>query len=274
MLEVIDKGFCSEAHPAPLLFVHGGWHGAWCWDEHFLSFFADKGYRTVAVSLRGHGNSATPKPLRLCSLADYVDDVGSVADSLPARPVVIGHSMGGFVVQKYLELRDAPAGVLIASIPQRGSFGFTMRMMRRHPWLTTKGLLTGDSLLLVGTAELARESFFSERVPESDVVRYAARLNGESQRVALDAMVFLPRPKRVTTPLLVLGAACDRSILPKEVRATARVYRTDAEIFPGMGHDMMLEPGWAAVAERIHTWLGTRDLRPDHGGSGEEVASQ
>jgi hypothetical protein len=27
-----------------------------------------------------------------------------------------------------------------------------------------------------------------------------------------------------------------------------------------MGHDMMLEPGWAAVAERIHAWLGTLGL--------------
>jgi hypothetical protein len=35
MLEVIDKGSCSHAHPVPLLFVHGGWHAAWCWD-HFL----------------------------------------------------------------------------------------------------------------------------------------------------------------------------------------------------------------------------------------------
>jgi pimeloyl-ACP methyl ester carboxylesterase len=49
MLEVIDKGSCSEAHPPPLLFVHGSWHGAWCWAEHFLDFFADKGYRAVAL---------------------------------------------------------------------------------------------------------------------------------------------------------------------------------------------------------------------------------
>jgi len=39
------------------------------------------------------------------------------------------------------------------------------------------------------------------------------------------------------------------------VRATARAYHTQAEIFPNLGHDMMLEPGWVAVAERMHTWL-------------------
>ena len=64
MLEVIDKGSCSQAHTVPLLFVHGGWHGAWCWDDHFLEFFAGAGYRAVALSLRGHGNSSTAKPIR------------------------------------------------------------------------------------------------------------------------------------------------------------------------------------------------------------------
>lgn len=57
MLEVIDKGSDSESHPAPLLFVHGTGHGAWSWDDHFLGFFAEKGYRAVALNLRGHGKA-------------------------------------------------------------------------------------------------------------------------------------------------------------------------------------------------------------------------
>jgi hypothetical protein len=43
------------------------------------------------------------------------------------------------------------------------------------------------------------------------------------------------------------------------VRATARAYATKAEFFT-MGHNMMLEPGWADVAGRIHAWLQARDL--------------
>ena len=52
MIEVIDKGYVSESHSVPLLFVHGAWHTAWYWDEYFLKSFADKGYRALAVSLR------------------------------------------------------------------------------------------------------------------------------------------------------------------------------------------------------------------------------
>jgi hypothetical protein len=43
MLEVIDKGVVSQLHPAPLLFIRGAWHAAWCWDENFMDFFADRG---------------------------------------------------------------------------------------------------------------------------------------------------------------------------------------------------------------------------------------
>jgi len=75
-----------------------------------------------------------------------------------------------------------------------------------------------------------------------------------------EALLNLPKTERVTTPMLVLGAGCDGCFTTEEVHATARAYRTEAEIYPDMGHDMMLEPGWADVAERIHGWLATQGL--------------
>lgn len=155
MLEVIDKGSASESHPIPLLLVHGGWHGAWCWDEHFLDFFADKGYRAVALSLRNHGNSPAVKRMRTCSLANFIDDVVSVADKLPSPPIVVGHSFGGLIVQKYLEFHEAPAGVLLASLSSRGAGGFFVREAKRHPLSFVRSAITGKSLQLVKTPERA-----------------------------------------------------------------------------------------------------------------------
>jgi pimeloyl-ACP methyl ester carboxylesterase len=257
MLEVIDKGSCSEEHPVPLLFVHGAWHAAWCWDEHFLSFFADTGYRALAVSLRGHGGSPAPKRMQSCSVADFVEDVGSVANGLPTRPIVIGHSMGGFVVQKYLETHDAPAGVLLASVPPRGAGGFMLRNMRRHPWHTIRSTVTSRSLRVFNSSALVREYFYSPTTPEADVVRYGARLGEEFVGRATRDMTFrdLPKPERIATPLLVMGAECDGCLTVEEVRATALAYGTEAEIFPSMGHNMMVEPEWEAVAHRMHSWI-------------------
>ncbi|MDT5258204.1 MAG: hypothetical protein QOD10_3284 [Mycobacterium sp.] len=261
MLEVIDKGPSRESDKAPLLFVHGAWHGAWCWDEHFLDFFAAKGYRSLAVSLRGHGKSPAPKAKRFCSIADFVEDVASVADSLPTRPVLVGHSLGGFVVQKYLESHDAPCAALLASAPPSGITRFLLRRFKLHPWLTARTLGIGESLRCIGGApELARESFFSQSLPDTDVVRYTAQLGEEYiGKMVLDLLwLDLPRPNLVTTPLLVLGAENDIVFTQREVRATAAAYHTEADFFPKMAHDMMLESGWADVAERIYAWLETR----------------
>jgi hypothetical protein len=169
--------------------------------------------------------------------------------------------MGGLIVQKYLESHDAPAGVLMTSMPPQGNLGSALRWIRDHPWHFTKMAITGKGLPYISTPELARERFFCAQTPDSYVLNFAARLQEESSRIGIDCLVLsLPRPKRVRTPLLVLGADNDGAHTRKEVLATARAYRTEAEFFPSMGHNMMLEPGWAAVAERIHTWLGTRGL--------------
>jgi pimeloyl-ACP methyl ester carboxylesterase len=262
MLEVIDKGSLSEAHPAPLLFVHGGEHAAWCWDEHFLDFFAENGYRAVAPSLRGHGGSPSSKPLRACSIADYVEDVSEVAEALPTGSVMIGHSMGGFIVQKYLETHNAPAAVLMASVPPRGHLGAELRLVRRRPWLSLRSMIAGKPSMLFSTPDRVRESFFSAHTPEAIVIGTAARVQEESPRALGPDMTFLNlvKPEKIRTPLLVLGAEEDGSYSHKDVRRTARAYQSEAEFFPGMGHDMMLEPGWMVVAERIHRWLGMRSL--------------
>ncbi len=90
---------------------------------------------------------------------------------------------------------------------------------------------------------------------------YAKRLQDESFLGFLDMLALnLPRPQRVKTPMLVLGAANDTIFHPNEIEATARAYNTPATIFPNMAHDMMLEAGWQAVADKIIAWLGERGI--------------
>ena len=262
MLEVIEKGASSESHPVPLLFVHGSWHAAWCWEEHFLNFFADREYRAVALSLRGHGSSPAPKGLRRCSLADFVDDVAEVAAQLPTQPVLVGHSMGGFVVQKYLEHHSAAGAILMQSVPPTGVLRATLRIARHHPMQFAKVNVSLRLAPLVATPKLVRDLFFSASTPDKQVNTYQQRVQDESYRAFLDMLALnLVKPKRVNrVPMLILGAEDDTIFSQREIRRTAAVYGAEAEIFPDMGHDMMLEPGWQLVAERIDGWLTRRGL--------------
>lgn len=261
MLEVIDKGAVTKSHPAPLLFVHGGCLAAWCWDEHFLDFFADRGFRAVAMSWRGHGGSPASQPLATCSIADYLDDVCTVCDDVGGQPVPIGHSTGGFIVQKFLESRSAPAAVLMASTPPQGVLRTSMRVWRRHPWVAMRANTFGQSHEVFNTPRLAREMLFCAQTPEDIVEGCAVRVEPDSLRaVFIDQIRRLPKPHGITTRVLVLGAEDDGLISNAAVHATARAYRTEAELFPDMGHMMMLEPGWSDVAERISDWLTTQQL--------------
>ncbi len=260
-LETFSKLPASNAHATPILFVHGAWHAAWCWQEHFMDYFAQHGYAAYAFDLRGHGKSDGRARLRWTRTTEYVEDVVQVAQQLPAPPVVIGHSMGGMVVQKYLETHNAPAGVLLASVPPAGVLATTLRIARRHPLEFARVNLTWSLYPLVATPRLAREAFFSVNMPEDQLQAYAKRLQDESYLGFLDMLALnLPRPKHVKTPMLVLGAANDTIFHPNEVEATARAYNTQAIIFPDMAHDMMVEAGWQAVADKIIAWLAEREI--------------
>lgn len=261
-LEVISKEPASgNPRPAPLLFVHGLFVGSWGWAEHFLDYFAAHGYSAHALSLRGHGQSEGRKGLRWISLADYVDDVAQVIARFPAPPVLIGHSYGGAVIQKYLETRTVPAAVLLASAPPQGLLAIVLRLARRHPSVFLRANLTLSLHPVVGTPALARDLFFSDSMSEEKVRGYQARMSDESYRSFLDMLFLnLPKPKRVATPMLVLGAANDTTVRKRQLEATARAYRTQAVVFPNMGHGMMLEEGWEAVAGRILAWLHEKGL--------------
>ena len=251
----------QSTHPTPLLFVHGAWHGSWCWKEHFLPYFAQHGYASHTFYLRGHGTGESGKRLRWTRISDYVADVEQISRQLDRPPVLVGHSMGGLVVQKYLETHQAPAAILLASVPPSGVLRTTLSIARRHPLPFLKANTTLQLYPIVGTPALTREAFFPASMSDEDVQRYFTLIQNESYRAFLDMMAFsLPRPGRVKTPMLVLGGELDTIFTPKEVRATARAYNTEATIFPFMAHDMMVGSGWQDVADHMLRWLNERAL--------------
>jgi non-heme chloroperoxidase len=250
----------KEARPTPLLFVHGAYTAAWCWQEKYLGFFADAGYASYAVSLSGHGASRGRKHLDAFSIIDYAKDVREVVKTLPTPPILIGHSMGGFVIQKYLERHSAPGAVLMCSVPPQGLMASAVGLMFSKPSLMTdlNNLMSGSGASL----ETLRDALFAQPVAVDDLERYFRLSQRESHRAIWDMTLFnLPNPARIReTPLLIQGAEFDHLIPASLVEMTARSYGTKATIFPGMGHGLMLERDWKKPAQQILDWLAERDL--------------
>ena len=245
----------------PVVFVHGAWQGAWCWEEYFLDYFVGQGYQVYALSFRHHGASPGPKSLRRSRIADYVRDLAALTETLAVQPILVAHSMGGLVVQKYLETAATPAAVLLASVPPQGALRAALRTARRIPWQFLKANLQRRLYPLVETPHLARAMLFSPTMTDDALLRYFRLIQDESYLAFLDMVLLnLPNPKRVKTPMLVLGGERDAIFRPAEVHATATAYGTQAVLFPDMAHDMMLEPGWHVVADTIVDWLDKQGL--------------
>jgi pimeloyl-ACP methyl ester carboxylesterase len=93
----------GQSSVAPIVFVHGGAHGAWCWEPLFPFLDGD----ALAVDLppksaRGGSRRLEPVPeLRTLTIGDFADSVlGDIDGAGFERFVLVGHSMGGLTISE------------------------------------------------------------------------------------------------------------------------------------------------------------------------------
>lgn len=243
----------------PLLFVHGGYSDAWCWLPHFLPWFAERGYATHALSLRGHGASHGRDMLFVTGLDDYAADVEHIAARLPTAPVLIGHSMGAAVVERILATRPVRAAALLSPIPPAGLLPMAARLAAEQPDYLMHLLHFDPTRLTTHVLDTLRPFYFSDDVAPDVLAEATGHLCSESPRALLDLSLRLhwQLPERHGAALFVLGAEGDRICTPEDVRATASHHGVEAAIVPGLAHMMMLERQWERPAKELLRWLAT-----------------
>ncbi len=243
----------------PLLFIHGGYCDGWCWDRHFLPWFADRGYAAHALSLRGHGASGGHETLFVAGLDDYAADVEHVVSRLPVPPVLIGHSMGAAVIERLMATRPVRAAALLAPVPPAGLLTLAARLATERPDYLLQMSQFDPTRLSAHVLETLRPYYFSDEVDPAILAEATQHLGIESPRALLDLSLRLhwQLPERGGPPVFVLGADGDRICTPDEVRATAHHHGVDATILPGLAHMLMLERKWEQPARELLGWLST-----------------
>jgi pimeloyl-ACP methyl ester carboxylesterase len=252
-IERIVRQPSERRHDTPLLFLHGAWHGAWCWQS-WLETFADLGYEAHAISLPGHGGSPARRHINRYTLGSYAAVLASAVAAIRPTPAVVARSMGGAILRKYLEEHPLPAAVFVAPTPVGGIGPMLLRFLRRHPVATLRGLLSFDSYHLVATPELARSHFFSAGATV-DVAAVHAQLVRESSTANAQAVLPYLRRLRRDTPALVLAGERDVVFSVAEERRTAARFHARFVTFAGQAHNLMLEPAGREVAQTIDEWL-------------------
>jgi len=244
----------SQMKKETIVFVHGAWHGKWCWDKYFKETFSSKGYDVITFDLPGHSKSGKDRRINKFILGDYVRALEEVTSTLAEAPIIVGHSMGGLVLQKYLEKHSCKKAVLMASIPPYGCIQATLKFAKSSYFYTS---LLGLNLYgLVDTEEKSQEAFFSEDLPDEELKEYTENLCSESFLAFLNMLV--PRVSvnhNSNIPMLVIGAKQDTIFSEKDNEITARKFNADLIMLDNIAHDMMLDVNHEKTSDAIIEWL-------------------
>lgn len=238
----------------PVLFVHGAWHGAWCWEEHFVSAFNAAGYDCYTFDLPMHDLPGRVKGINQLSLGDYVNDLRTKVVEIGQQPIIIGHSMGGIILQKYLEQYTCAKAVLLAPAPPHGVIRTTLTFLTKpYAWLP---LVSMNLYGLVNTPQKARWAFFSDHLSDVLVQKYTDKMCSESYLAFLKMLMpSVQVNNHKDTPMLVVAGEHDRIFSIRDNERTAAEYGAELVVIKDIGHDMMLDVGWENVVETILGWL-------------------
>jgi non-heme chloroperoxidase len=255
----------------PVVFVHGLWLHADSWNA-WVERFRDAGYAPIAPGWPGDGSTveetrAHPERVAGHGIEDVVRHYADAVSGLDARPIAIGHSFGGLIVQRLLSDGHVAAAVAIDPAPIRGIVSLPLSALR-VAWIVLRNPANRKRAISL-TREQFRYGFGNALFePESDELFERWTIPSPGRPLFEDAFANLsPRsPAKVDVrnptrgPLLITAGGRDRTVPPAISRATRKRYRRSAAVtdlleFPDRGHTLAIDDRWSEVAETVLNWL-------------------
>lgn len=254
-----------------ILLIHGLWLTPRCW-ENFQGFYEKLGYHVIAPSwprMKGEVEDLRRDPSALAGLGlvEIADHYEAIIRKLEEPPIIMGHSMGGGIVQILLDRNLGAAGVCLAGVPAKGVLRLPIQaLIASSPVLLNPANLKRTVAL---TFEQFRYSF-ANVMPEPEArkayERYA--IPGPGRPVFQVAFANLT-PHAATTvdrhngnraPLLLVAGSQDHTAPAGFSKANQARYRrassaiTDYKEFANRSHLLMAQHGWEEVAEFGLSW--------------------
>jgi pimeloyl-ACP methyl ester carboxylesterase len=246
-----------------IVLIHGNFVNNLSW-ANWKTHYEQKGYTVYTPANPGHeGNPSELREkvhpdLTKTGFIDVVNNIVKLIDSLPEKPLIIGHSMAGMAVQKLVELGKAVAGVSIDGAPPKNVF---------PPFSTIKivlpafGFFSGKDYFM-GSHEWYNKAFFNtltdwekEKAFEKFALPESFKV---SRQLVLDSFANIDF-KKPHAPLLFIGGGNDHIFPHTLTKTIAGKYkdnnsRVDIKIYEGKSHFICGEPGWETVADDIINW--------------------
>jgi non-heme chloroperoxidase len=260
----------------PVVFVHGLWLHASSWGA-WVEKFKDAGYEPSAPGWPGDGDTVEETRRQSERVAGYgidavVDHYAGLIGSLETKPIAIGHSFGGLIVQRLLGQDLAAAAVAIDPAPIKGVLSLPPSALRvasialRNPANKKRAVSLTHDQFRYGfgnqlSAEDSEELFEKWTIPSPGRPLFEAAIANFSRN----------SPAKVATdneargPLLVTAGGKDHTVPASISHATVKLYKSSSAVtelkeFPKRGHSLTIDSGWEEVADAALAWLKEREL--------------
>lgn len=262
--------------PTPVVFVHGLWLHSTSWQP-WMDVFRAAGYDPIAPEWPGIPTTvaearAHPESFGDHGVADVANHYAEIIAGLPAKPIVIGHSFGGLIVQNLLGRDLAVAAVAIDPAPIKGVLALPISALKvasvalRSPANRKRAVALTLPQFRYGFAnELSDEEsadlFEKWTIPTPGRPLFEAATANFSSGSA--TKVNTANPTR--GPLLLISGGKDHTVPPAIVKGTLKRYRnspasTELMTFPDRGHSIPLDHGWREIADASLAWLTKHSL--------------
>ena len=251
------------ATPKSIVLIHGNFVNNTSWKE-WKNYYEQKGYKVYTPANPGHeGNPADLRDnvhpnLTKTGFIDVVNNIAQLIDTLPEKPLVIGHSMAGMAAMKLLQMGKTGAAVSIDGAPPKNVF---------PPFTTLKAVLPAFGFFsgkdyFMGSRDWYDRCFFNTLPKENRAKAFDDFAVPESYKVSRELVLNSFSNidfKKPHAPILFIGGGSDNIFPPSLTKTLAGNYkdkssRVDIKIFEGKSHFICGEPGWEKVADYILDW--------------------
>ncbi|MCM4084168.1 alpha/beta hydrolase [Paractinoplanes hotanensis] len=264
------------APATPVVFIHGLWIHSSSWQP-WQELFAANGYLPSAPGWPGDSDSVASTRAHSDAVAGIgIDDITSSyrehIRTLPAKPIVIGHSFGGLIAQKLLDSGHAAAAVAIDPGQIKGVKPVPLSQIRSalpvlsRPANKKKAVALTEKQFAYGFGnQLSRTE--SDALYRRVTIPGPGRVlfEGTSANFTKNSPAAVDVRNNERGPLLLIAGTNDHTVPEVVVRAAHKLYQhshavTDLAVLPGKGHSLVFDSGWREVADRTLAWLRSQNL--------------
>jgi pimeloyl-ACP methyl ester carboxylesterase len=247
-----------------IVFTHGLFVNPKSW-EHWKSHFEAQGYTCYAPANPAH--EGEPADLRKnflpglgqVTFKDVVVQVADFIDTLPEKPIVIGHSLGGLTVQKLVEMNRAAAGVCIDGAAPPGIITTKWSFWRSN--FPVINYLKGNSVF-EPDKKWFHYAFCNTMSREASDKVFDAYVVPESRNIPRGTLAGFAKIdlKKPHPPLLFIAGEKDHIVPASLNKKNFDAYNDKASSkefkqFSGRGHYTCGEANWQQVADYVLDWI-------------------